>query len=903
MQHPLEQEGYDKIDRDFDWVMSRFRKVLIDLGEQALATGLPGRANAEPSDDLPADKLVQALSISFQLLNLVEENAAAQYRRKLEDQVGLHAVRGSWGETLRYWHENGVTAQDMRCLLPLLHVRPVLTAHPTEAKRISVIEMHRELYLLLVQGENTVWTRAERAALEQQVDALLERWWRTGEVYLSKPRVASERDNVMHYFTKVFPDVLRRCDQRLRDAWTGMGFDAADLEHPQHLPRIRFGSWVGGDRDGHPYVDAAETQQTLTKHREAALLLLRDKLEHLRNKLSFSRLLFPFPESADEQIRTLAARLGPPGAEALARNPLEPLRQWVNLMLLRLDRTMAGPAEEAIAGGGYERAADCMADLAVVRHWLVDHLQARKVAADLLLPVERTVQCFGFHLAQLDIRQNSAYHEKAMDQLLAAAGMGEQAFSTKTAAERINFLNNELQHQRPFVAEGVACGPEADALLDCYRVVKTHILHHGADGIGSFIVSMTRGLSDLLMVYCFLREVGMLQQPLPVVPLFETIEDLRAAPDIVDAFLRHPVTRGRLGLLGHTQEIMLGYSDSNKDGGIVASRWAVYQAEQALAGVAEKHGVACCFFHGAGGTISRGGGKYHRFWDSKPPGSVHGSVKFTVQGETIAQHFANQINATYNLEMVLAGVARQTMQRLRKQDAAPAPPVAAMDRLARLSNAGYKTLVEHPSFKAFFSHATPIDVLEQSKIGSRPARRTGQRNLEDLRAIPWVFSWNQARFNLTGWYGVGQALAALRAEAPELYEQLREQANQWPFLRYCLIHIETNLLNADPDMMAAYAALAPDAAGRQTIMRLIQDDYTAALNGMAALLGGTVATRRTSQLHNTERRKAALHTLHRLHIDLLARWRAAPDPDTAQTLLNELLLLTNALSGGLKSTG
>jgi len=902
MQEQIEQEGNDKIRRDFNWIMTRFRKVLIDLGGQRLASCLPGQDGAGISAQAPASKIVQALSISFQLLNLVEENAAAQYRRKREDQLGLHAVRGSWGETLRHWQENGVTVEDMRRLLPLLHVRPVLTAHPTEAKRISVIEMHRELYLLLVQRENTVWTRAERAALEQQVDALLERWWRTGEVYLSKPRVASERDNVMHYFTKVFPDVLRRSDQRLRDAWTGMGFGADALEHPQHFPQIRFGSWVGGDRDGHPYVDAAETQQTLAKHREAAMLLLRGKLEHLRNKLSFSRLLHPFPESADELIRAKAVPFGPQGEAALARNPLEPLRQWVNLMLLRLERTMEKGEDERAPAGRYEGLADCMADLAVVRHWLVDHLQARKVAADLLFPVERMLQCFGFHLAQLDIRQNSAYHEKAMDQLLAAAGLGEQAFSSKTEAERIAFLNNELQHQRPFVADGVACGPEADALLACYRVVKTHIRCHGADGIGSFIVSMTRGLSDLLMVYCFLREVGMLQQPLQVVPLFETIEDLRAAPDIVDAFLRHPVTQSRLGRLGHTQEIMLGYSDSNKDGGIVASRWAVYRAEQALAGVAEKHGVSCCFFHGAGGTISRGGGKYHRFWDSKPPGSVHGIVKFTVQGETIAQHFANQINATYNLEMVLAGVARQTMQHLRK-DTGPVPPDAAMDRLAGLSNTAYKNLVQHPAFKAFFSSATPIDVLEQSKIGSRPARRTGQRNLEDLRAIPWVFSWNQARFNLTGWYGAGQALEALRAEAPALYDQLREQANQWPFLRYCLIQIETNLLHADSDMMEAYAQLVPDDQARMDILPIIRADYAAALNGVAHLLGGSVEARRTSQLQNTERRKAALHTLHRLHIDLLRRWRAAPDAETGQTLLNELLLLTNALSGGLKSTG
>ncbi len=904
MKATIETQGLEKIKVDFQWIMSRFRQVLQNLGESNVANSLLAErphvlSKLEIIEE--EDKFMQALSISFQLLNLVEENAAVQFRRKLEDELGLAAVRGSWAETLTGLKEMGMSPEVIASMLSELNIMPVLTAHPTEAKRVTTLELHREFYLLLVKVENKMWSKTERALIYQQIDSLLERWWRTGEIYLAKPNVTSERNNVMYYFTHVFPQALRRTDQRLRDAWEAVGFDLSLIDEPSQYPHLQFGSWIGGDRDGHPYVDAAVTEETLLIHRQAALKMTSEALGQLVARLSFSSLLNPIPQAFIDTIHIRAEYFGKDGQQAINRNPHEPLRQFVNLMVLKLNNTIAEKLENSQTC--YREPKDLSADLQLLRNTMI-HIGTKTVVQDILFPIERMVECFGFHLARLDIRQNSSYHEKAMDQLLEVAGFGENQFTSWNEEERIDFLSKELTHERPFTVIGKACGPEADAVLAYFQVLRQHIKRYGISGIGSLIVSMTRGLSDLLVVHVFLREVGLTDQPLQVVPLFETIDDLKAAPAILDAFLSHPVTQRRWAFMPRVQEIMLGYSDSNKDGGPLASRWNIYQAEARLTEVANKHDIKCCFFHGRGGTISRGGGKYHRFWDSMPFGSVSGEVKFTVQGETIAQQFGNPVNATYNLEMTLAGVARQLMMA-QKMESAPERPFEAMSKLADFSRTLYQQLIRHPGFINFYSQATPIDVLEQSKIGSRPARRTGKRSLDDLRAIPWVFSWSQSRFHLTGWFGMGYALKSLRTQHPQDYQALKEVAQKWPFWRYFLIQTETNLLQVDPLIMRSYSQLVEDPHLREELLTLIDSDYKEALEQISDLFPQPLVKRRVSQLENNARRKNALGTLHELHLMHLQNWRKAnaENADEADALLLRLLLLTNALSGGLKSTG
>ena len=552
--------------------------------------------------------------------------------------------------------------------------------------------------------------------------------------------------------------------------WREVGFDSELLEWPEHFPLIQFGSWVGGDRDGHPFVTPEFTASTLRLHRASVLRTIRSQLTDLAAKLSFSSYRVAIPQYFIDEIEAEARVLGEKGQAALDRNPSEPLRQFLNLLLLRLEHTIRD--DHSLGEKGYFQSANQLtSELRRLRKLLIE-LGADRIAKQWLFPVERALLCFGFHLAKLDIRQNSAYHEKAIMQILEASGYPKTDYENWSEEERLEFLNRELKSNRPFLVAGTSCGTEADNVLGYLSEVRNYVDLYGADGIGSVIVSMTRSVSDLLLVFLFLREVGLQKAGLPVVPLLETIDDLVAGPEILKGFLGHPVMQKQIEQNpSYTQEIMLGYSDSNKDGGIFTSRWNIYKAEENLTQVADELGVKVRFFHGRGGTISRGGGKIHRFLDSMPPGSMSGQIKMTVQGETIANQFANRLTATYNLEMFTAGTARQAMKKAGsgKTDV----PYEVMDELVGMAKRTYRTLLDHENFIEFYAGATPIDVLEQSKIGSRPARRTGQRTLNDLRSIPWVFSWNQARFNISGWFGMGTALGEFKKEHPKDFEKLK----------------------------------------------------------------------------------------------------------------------------------
>lgn len=899
----LEFEGLEKIKADFHYLTSLFNEMLISIGESNLARSLPfGHYEISEKIHVADEKLTQAIGICFELLNLAEENAATQYRRKIETEFGLNSTRGSWGETLDSLKNKGIGEQEIAQKLREVKVVPVLTAHPTEAKRLTVLDIHRELYLLLVKRENPNWSTSEQAGLKREIISLMERWWRTGEIYLEKPRLEDERNNLMYYFKNVFPEALRLTDQRLQDAWTSMGFSSELLELPEHYPVIQFGSWVGGDRDGHPFVTPEFTASTLRLQREIALKMIRDQVFGLAGKLSFSIYRVSFPQEFLDEIKEKAQYLGKAGQIALDRNPSEPLRQFVNLLLVRLDHTLEG--DYSLGESSYfQVAGELSAELKKLRQLLFD-LGAGRIAKQSLFAVERILQCFGFHLSKIDIRQNSAYHEKAISQILEASGSEKSEYGKWDEDERLSFLNKELKSNRPFLVAGTSCGPEADNVMGYLREVKSYVDQFGKEGIGSVIVSMTRTVSDLLLVHLLLREVGLHDANLPVVPLLETIDDLIAGPEILSAYLNHPIVRKqRETSESFTQEVMLGYSDSNKDGGIMTSRWNIYKAEENLTKVGKQLGVKLCFFHGRGGTISRGGGKIHRFLDSMPPGSMSGQIKMTVQGETIANLFANRLTATYNLEMFVAGTARQAM--INDQKAKDERRYQMMDQLVTLARQTYRKLLDHPKFIEFYGMATPIDVLEQSKIGSRPARRTGQRSLEDLRSIPWVFSWSQSRFNISGWFGMGTALVEFQKQHPEDFDYLKLLAEDWPFLKYSLIQIESNLLNSDSEIMNTFADLFRDSQARKELMNLILTDYNTCHGKIEEVMGASAESRRFSKLENNKLRHNALKVLHEIQINYLIKWREIreQDPEQGDQYLLQLLLLVNALSGGLKNTG
>jgi phosphoenolpyruvate carboxylase len=909
-----------KIDATLTLLMGSFATVLEGLGEHEVARALPWRerwgdgAVAAAWPEAKAESCLQAFSIAFQLLHQAEENAIAQDRRAREVAGGLVQESGSWDQHLARLKADGLDGPAIAAALGELRIEPVLTAHPTEAKRETVLHHHRALYRLLVDLENTMWTPSERAALEAKVTAGIERLWRTGEVYLEKPAVADELRNVLHYLRQVFPTVLPWLEERLQAAWRRANLDPALLADPLARPRLVFGDWVGGDRDGHPLVTAEVTAATLATFRRSALELLDDELTHLAARVSLSAYRQTPPVELARWIATQAAALGQAGAQALARNQEEPWRQAINLL-----RAALPPAEGEAPKGAYRQAGELEADLLRVRASL-QAIGAERLAQTDVDPVLRLVRTFGFHLARVDIRQNSAFHDRALAQLLTLAGIeGGADFPSWAEPRRRELLARELAVVRPFAHPRDETGPEAAAVLGCYRVLVAEIERHGTGGLGALIVSMTRSAADLFAVFVLARDAGLLRRdgpqvwcPLPVVPLFETIEDLRAAPEILDAFLREPIVRHSLERQADdgepVQQVMIGYSDSGKDGGFAASFWALYRAQRALADVGARHGVRIRFFHGRGGTIGRGAGPNHRFLAALPPGTLGGDLRVTEQGEIIAQKYANRVTAVNHLELLLAGTLGRTLRDRRGgEDPAPLPEI--MDRLAETSLRAYRALVEAPGFLSFFECATPIDAIEQSRIGSRPARRTGQRTLQDLRAIPWVFAWNQARFVLPGWFGLGTALQTLVDEAPEAFDALlRAKAgdgDRWAPFHYMASNAATAWAQASPEIMRLYAELVPDDAVRGRLLQQILDEHARTAEVLERLYGAPLAEARPRIHRVLEVRHRALVPLHHHQVGLLQRWRAAGAAGNgeADALLRTLLLSVNAIAGGLGATG
>lgn len=903
--------GFEKLDQDIGWLIESFAEVLTELGESDLAERLPWRTAApstEALDDQRMERHLQVLSIAFQLLNMVEENAAAQARRRNEGAHGPTVEPGGFGHTIKRLLANGIDADTIKNELPRLHLEPVFTAHPTEAKRATVLEQHRELYLHLVSRENQMWTPAEQDDIREQVKGVLERLWRTGEIFLAKPDIASERRGVLHYLRDVFPHVLPSLDRRLREAWAAStGRPADEIADINQLPVITFGNWVGGDRDGHHLVTATVTAQTLADLRAAALDTLRHGLMRLGSSLSLSRRLQDLPEVMRQALASAKA-LGDIAEPALERNTEEPWRQLVNVMLARL------PTAGNTAAGRYRHPRELASDLTALAEGL-RAVGAERLATVEVLPVQRLVATFGFHIAALDIRQNSGFHDRAMAQLLTAAGIDGDDFADWDEDRRLTLLNQELTHPRPLAHANTKAGSEAIAVLDCYRVIAEHIETYGPDGIGSLIVSMTRSLSDLLAVYVLAREAGLVRPDdhgdliclVPVVPLFETIDDLIAAPDLLAAFLDHPITKRSLARDTESPvvQVMLGYSDSNKDGGILMSQWSLHTAQRALADVAAERGVQIRFFHGRGGTISRGAGPTHRFFEALPHGSLTGSFRLTEQGETIAQKYANQITAGYNLELLTAGILGGSLKHHRPS-ATPERYRTAVGRLAERSRDAYQELLQADGFMTYWASATPIDVLERSSIGSRPSRRTGRRTLEDLRAIPWVFSWNQSRHYLTGWYGLGSALVELEQDEPELFAVVCEAAREWSFLRYVLMNAETSLASVDLDIVADYAGLVDDVAVRERFLARITTEWRRTESMLERLYGGHRSERRPLMMKTLRLREEPLRHLHAQQVQLIRRWRGLieqADTDAADQLLPTLLLSINALASGLRTTG
>lgn len=905
----LRLEGFDLIDERLSYLIGCLEDALKSTGEIELLSYLPW-SGREPEPGAAPDGLPQLYSIGFQLLNMVEERVAAEIRRERENALGADSIRGLWPRALRDLRAMELGPEKILDVLRDVQVEPVLTAHPTEAKRSSIRERHRALYDEMVRNEFPKYTARERRRIRERVVTTLEILWRTAEIHLVRPDITSELRNATHYLRDLFPAAINRLDLHFTEAWRDAGLPLEMLRSAGNIPRLGFGTWIGGDRDGHPLVTPEVTEMTLETLRHSAFDLLQRELRALGSQLTLSRYLTPVPQELQTRIDELATLIEAKEKVAgiLDSHAEEPWRQCASLMALRL-------REQSRGKRGYRQTACLVEDLDLLSRTLAEagcHL----LEEDVIRPLRHKLEIFGFHLAKLDVRQNSEFHDKAIAQLLAAAGVEDGSdYPAWPEERRLQFLNQELTSTRPFLHDDLRVGAEADAVLDCYRVLVRHRREWGSAGVGALIVSMTRQLSDLLGVYLLAREAGLMELtpeglvcPMPVVPLFETMDDLDRSPGILADFLIHPLTR-RSQAHGGTagQQVMLGYSDSNKDCGILAAQFALQRAQSALTRVGQEQDVKLCFFHGRGGTISRGAGPTHWFMAALPHGAMSGGFRMTEQGETIAQKYANLANATYNLELLLAGVT-VTTARHRHLPPAADPCEAFMARLGEVSQTAYQEFLKSEGFIEFYRQATPIDALEHSRIGSRPARRTGKKgfSIADLRAIPWVFSWTQARFYLPGWFGVGAALESLKNDDPAGFAALKDALPHSTFLSYVLTNVETNLASANLELMRDYSGLVEDPTLREKFLSRIVAEFERTRSLLAELLDGEMRERRPRMAKTLEIREAPLRVLHQQQIVLLREWRAhlAEGRSTeADTLLPKLLLSINAIASGLRTTG
>ena len=907
---------------DLEFLLEAFREVLIQNGEQEVTRFIPWIGNSgdgeENSSRELTEKELRLYSLVFQLVNLVEINGVVQSRRNRERE-DLDSINGLWPFNLMRLKKRGMPVDQILEMIPGVWVEPVLTAHPTEAKRITILEHFRELYLLLVDLENTMFNPAERANIRHNIKQVMYRIWKTGEVYLEKPDVLTELSSILHYLVNVFPDVVSILDRRLEDAFHFLGIPKDRVSESHAYPRVTFGNWVGGDRDGHPLVTAEVTRDTLQTLRLNAFVVLKRSLNRLLKRASISISLEETPQDFQERVKAMVAEVGHPQDEDLRRNQGEAFRQFLHLVCMKLPIELKrGHATELSSKpGSYRYATELLSDLRLLQSALTAY-GAKSLALDDVLVVIRVVETFGFHLASLDIRQNSAFHDKAVSQLMHASSRKEVDFGGWEEKRRLEFLDEELQSARPFTHPSMELGKEAAAILSCYRVVEEHVHQYGVHGIGSLIVSMTRSLSDLLSVYLLAREAGLtfmsekgLVCKVPVVPLLETIEDLERGGQILEGFLSHPITARTIahaqrthGLPAPTQQVMVGYSDSNKDGGILASQWSLYKAQYQLSEIGEKKGVSIRFFHGKGGSISRGAGPTHYFVQALPHSSPNYNMRLTEQGETISQKYANKMNAVYNLELLASNALYKTAVDVQSKPTFH-PLASILDHLSGLSRRRYEALVRKDGFITFFRQATPIDAIELSKIGSRPAKRTGMNTLGDLRAIPWVFSWGQSRYHMTSWYGIGSALGELRRDDPEDYRKFKECLKDDPFLRYVFTNVDTSLAATDEEVMKLYAGLVEDSSLRDDFLSLFLGELATTREAVQDLLDTDLKTRRKNHYHSSMLRASLMTPLHRQQVLLLRKWRKEKDtvPEQASRTQLQLMLVINALANASGATG
>ncbi len=858
-----------------------------------------------------AQQVSRAFTIYFQLVNLAEEQQRARRIRFYESQPGP-GLEMSMRRLLRDLKGHRVDAASLRHLLDRMEVTLVLTAHPTEVRRRTTLEhlMTIAQELSVLDGEAV--TSADRQRASARIKETLEILWQTNEARQRRLTVLDELDNTLLYFRRTIlglvPELLQDLDARIRESYPMM--------RRRLPPWLRFGSWVGSDRDGHPGVTPEVTWTAAKRHRDFILNHYQLAVQELIRRMSHSTLLATVTPELAASLEQDRRRL--PGVARLLAERFEPselYRKKLSFVHAKLMRTRQGK------GPGYRQASELLDELRLIQESLFKHRGAR-VASGAVDRLIRQVEIFGFHLAHLEFREHRSRIAEAVSELLTLMEAAPVSYQTMAEGDRIALLCRVLEAARTPEIDESRLSPTARDLLAQFRVMAKIQQEIDPRLASVYLISMTQSASDVLMVLWLGRLGGLVQRTrsgrlrgtLDVAPLFETIPDLARAEQVMTQLLEQPIYRRYLESRGDRQEIMLGYSDSNKDGGYLAANWSLYRAQQSLARLSSAYKLHVVFFHGRGGTIDRGGGMSHRAIVAQPFAAWEGRIKTTEQGEVVAAKYANPEIARRSTEQMFSAVAVTNLlvplDRQHHHDVL-ARWEAVMGQLADASTSAYRQLVwSDPDFLTYYRQATPIQLIQSMGTGgSRPAARTAQWTMESLRAIPWVFSWIQSRHMLSAWYGIGSALEVFAAaHGKSGVEELQTMHEQWGFFRVLIDNAQASLAKADMYIARQYAALVTDAAIRDRIIGRIQEEYDRSVKWV--LLVAKQPQLLASQpvlSHSIFLRNPYVDPLNYLQIRYLQEWMASEEAgrslSDAGRVLELLRLTVHGIAFGMKSTG
>ncbi|MDX8439251.1 phosphoenolpyruvate carboxylase [Mesorhizobium australafricanum] len=892
----MEQSRRIKFREDERSLLLRLLLQVASAREPEIAAVLSGRRSLV---SLAAEQRIPALQASgvwFQLLTIADELLAMRARRELEQGAGVDEVPGSFASVVAQMAANGHSAEEVQAALDGLCVGPTMTAHPTEAKRVTVLEIHRRIYRKLTELDQPRWAPRERDLLVADLESEIELLWMTGELRLERPTVEREIAWGLHFFREVIFEATPQLYGKLQGA-----FERHYPGEPIRIPSfMRYASWIGGDRDGNPNVTAAVTSHAMAEYRNTAIGWYLTQVQRLVAVLSASSNVIELPASFKPVLQTALEKSGE-AEEIAARNPDEPLRQFASALHARLVATRDGGQAAYLSAEAFR------ADLYGLS-CVLEAIGGRAVARRFVQPLLWQVGSFGFRTVSLDIRQNSTVVNRVLAELFAVTD--PVAAGTPQWSARIRAALS--QGERLEIDEG-RLSLEAAELLSTFSVIAKQVSGADADAVGSFVLSMTRSADDLLAVYLLAQYCGLSTAPgggggairLRIVPLFETIADLQAAPGILNGLLDTSLVRRTVRDFGARQEIMLGYSDSNKDGGFLASNWELAKAQKRLAAIGRKHKVRISFFHGRGGSVSRGGAPTGRAIAAQPQGTVAGTMRVTEQGEVVSSKFANRGTGLNQLEVLAAAVLAHGVGS--PGDAVPKETPEfdeALEALAGMSQASYAGLMAEPGFLDYFNQASPVAELALLKMGSRPDRRFGASGIADLRAIPWVFAWSQNRHLLTGWYGIGSALSSfvtVRGEAGrELLARMFEHSR---FFRLIVDEAEKTLYQSDMEIARLYAGLVSDSDAAGRIYARIAAEYELTRRLIRDLTGGDLSARFPMFKRRFDHLRRQMDDIHRLQVDLLREVRANTGTADQKRATDALLVSINCISAGLGWTG